>query len=72
MKTIEAVMEIRNELGATDSDPMIEFSAYYVQSLAKVFDKSWKRRFLLPALGIAVVGEHRNLHDHLSPNTFLL
>ena len=64
MKTIETVMEIRNELGATDSDPMIELSAYYVQAIAKAFDDSWKGRFLFPALGIVVVGECRSLHNH--------
>ena len=54
----------REGLGATNSDPMIESSAYYGQWLAKVFDKSWKECFLFPALGIAIVSEHRSLHDH--------
>ena len=65
-------MEIRNELGATNSDPMIELSAHYMQALAKVFEKSWKGHFLFPALGIVVAGEYRNLADRYFPNTFLL
>jgi hypothetical protein len=35
VKIIEAIMEIKNKFGATDSDPTIEFSVYYVQSLDK-------------------------------------
>jgi hypothetical protein len=35
IKIIEAIMEIKNKFGATNSDPTIEFSVYYVQSLDK-------------------------------------
>ncbi|KAF8262333.1 hypothetical protein EI94DRAFT_1743908 [Lactarius quietus] len=48
--TIEVILQVENELGSSDTDPIIECCANYTQAVIS--------RFSFPALGIIVVGSH--------------
>jgi hypothetical protein len=53
--TIEAILQVRNELGSRGTDPAIEISTLYTQSLKQKSTKEATPRFLFPALGKVVI-----------------
>lgn len=57
--TIELVVELRNELIGTQSEPIIEICGYYTQSLLDVYPTAKDiPHFLFPALGIVIMGQY--------------
>lgn len=57
LNTIEVVLELKNELVGTGTDPTIEICGYYTQSLLEKYPTSkFIPRFLFPALGIVIIG----------------
>jgi hypothetical protein len=59
MRTIEVILEVKNELAGTAADPIIELATYYTQALKKDPITGLLGRFSFPALGIVVVGQYR-------------
>ena len=49
-------MEVKNELGGTDADLIVELSSHYIQALKKDSIKGHLGSFSFPALGIVVIG----------------
>ena len=62
---LEVVVEFKNELGIGNTDPEIQITAYYLQSLREESSgphKALYERFLFPALGISLMGKGHK-HD---------
>src|SRR6266850_680346 len=61
---LEVIVEFKNELGIGNTDPEIQITAYYLQSLLDGSSgphKALYERFLFPALGISLMGKG---HEH--------
>ena len=54
---IEVILEVKNELGGTDADLIVELSSHYTQALTKKDSiKGLLGSFSFPALGIMEIG----------------
>ena len=52
---IEVILEVKNELGGTDGDPIVELSSHYTQALKKDSMKGHLGSFSFPVLGVVVI-----------------
>ncbi|KAI0263591.1 hypothetical protein BC834DRAFT_886494 [Gloeopeniophorella convolvens] len=55
---IEVIIQVKNELGTTRCDPEVQLAAHYSQSLVHDDSTVLRSKFLSPALGIALLGDH--------------
>ena len=53
---IEVILEVKNELGGTDANRIVELSSHYTQALKKDSIKGHLGSFSFPALGIMEIG----------------
>ena len=59
---LEVIVEFKNELGIGQTDPEVQVTGYYLQSLREGSSgphKALYERFLFPALGISLMGKGR-------------
>ena len=54
--TMEVILQVKNELGSRGTDPIIEISTHYTQSLKENLTRKDILHFLFPALGIVIIG----------------
>ena len=52
----EVILQVQNEFGSSDEDPIIQVSAHYTRSLKESSTRGVISHFLFPALGIVVIG----------------